>query len=132
MKKHIFFALIFGLFFAACSTHSNTLSQNTTYKILSISLNDILLESPPNATFNIDDKIYGNTGCNNYFVSFQWIDKNIIEISDNGGATKMMCDPNANEFERMFLQNFVGKFNITSTSDSAILDNGNLTINLKK
>lgn len=135
MKRNIFISLILGVFFVACAVQTQNLSHNSKYRILSISLNEILLESPQDASFNIDNnKIYGSTGCNNYFVDFKWIDKNIIEISDNGGATKMMCHPEANEFEMIFLKHLVGKFNVTSLdkADEVALDNGSFTIILGK
>lgn len=132
MKRNIFIALILGIFFISCATQTQGLSQNATYNITSISLNEILVESPQGATFTVENsKIYGNTGCNNYFTDFKWIDKSIIEIGSNGGATKMMCDKDTNEFEWIFLKHLVGKFNVTAIDNGITLDNGNFTITLK-
>lgn len=125
--------VILGVIFIACASHTRALPSNAKYAISSISLNEILLPAPKNATFNLEnDRIYGNAGCNNYFTNFSWVDDNIIEISANGGATRMMCKENENEFERMFLHNLRGKFNVTSAKNSVVLDNGSFSITLEK
>lgn len=129
----IFVALFFSVIFIACASHTRALLNNAKYAISSISLNEILLPAPKSATFNIEnDRIYGNAGCNNYFTDFAWVDDNIIEISTNGGATRMMCAESENEFERMFLHNLRGKFNVTSAKNSVVLDNGSFSIALEK
>ena len=126
-------ALFFSVIFIACASHTRALPNNAKYAISSISLNEILLPAPKSATFNIEnDRIYGNAGCNNYFTDFVWVDDNIIEIGTNGGATRMMCAESENEFERMFLHNLRGKFNVTSAKNSVVLDNGSFSIALEK
>lgn len=131
--KSALFALVLSAVFIACASHTRALPNNAKYAISSISLNEILLPAPKNATFNLEnDRIYGNAGCNNYFTNFSWVDDNIIEISANGGATRMMCKENENEFERMFLHNLRGKFNVTSAKNSVVLDNGSFSITLEK
>lgn len=131
--KSALFALVLSAVFIACASHTRALPNNAKYAISSISLNEILLPAPKSATFNLEnDRIYGNAGCNNYFTNFSWVDDNIIEISANGGATRMMCKENENEFERMFLHNLRGKFNVTSAKNSVVLDNGSFSITLEK
>lgn len=131
--KGVFLPLLIMGVFVACATHTRALPRNAKYAIASISLNETFLPAPKSASFNIDnERIYGNAGCNNYFTDFAWVDDNIVEIGGGGGATKMMCAESENEFERMFLHNLRGKFNVTSAKNSVVLDNGSFSITLEK
>ncbi|MGX2982329.1 META domain-containing protein [Helicobacter sp. 23-1045] len=132
MTKNIFIAIILSAVFIACA-RQNIALPNAKYNITAISLNDILLESPKGAHFSVkDSEIFGKAGCNNYFTSFAWVDENIIEISANGGSTRMMCAQAEMEFERIFLQNLAGKFNVANVKNAIILDNGHFTITLQR
>lgn len=77
-----------------------------------------------------DKRVYGKAGCNSFFCSYEDKD-NKISLDENIGATKMMCDPEAMEFEDNFLQNFKGIFEITKDNNVIVLDNGKMKIYLE-
>lgn len=143
MKK-IFLACVLGVFVAhgagsinedsAVSVESEEiLPQKAEYKITQIVVNGKSLNATSGAIFGIDGtQIYGNTGCNSYFSDFRRIDSQTIEISANGGATKMMCDKKANNFEHIFLQNLVGKFSIAENGSGLMLSSDKMQVMLEK
>lgn len=134
MKK-IAFAMVvaFGMAFGAGSAEKTAiLPQKAEYKISQIIVNGEAIEAPNGAIFGIDGtKIYGNTGCNNYFTDFKRVDSENIEVSTNGGATKMMCDKDSMKFENVFLQHLVGRFSVVESGDSLKLNGEKMEIWLK-
>ena len=134
MKKIVFVMIMaFGMAFGAGSAEkTDILSQKAEYKISQIIVNGEAIEAPSGAIFGIDGtKIYGNTGCNNYFTDFKRVNSETIEISTNGGATKMMCDRDSMKFENVFLQHLVGRFGVVESSDSLKLNGEKMEIWLK-
>lgn len=134
MKKIVFVMIVaFGMAFGAGSAEkTDILPQKAEYKIVQIVINGKATKAPEGAIFGIDDtKIYGNTGCNSYFTDFKRVDSENIEVSTNGGATKMMCDRDSMAFESAFLQNLVGKFNVMESSDLVSLKGEKMEVVLK-
>lgn len=134
MKKIVFVMIVaFGMAFGAGSAEkTDILPQKAEYKIVQIVINGKVTQAPEGAIFGIDDtKIYGNTGCNSYFTDFKRVDSENIEVSTNGGATKMMCDRDSMAFESAFLQNLVGKFNVMESSDLVSLKGEKMEVVLK-
>lgn len=135
----IFLACMFGMFvvYGAGSMESTEdsafLPQKAEYKIIEIVVNNEVLQASDGAIFGIDGtRIYGNTGCNNYFTDFNRKDNTTIEISTNGGSTKMMCDKKTNKFEHIFLQNLVGKFNVANSGDKLSISNDKMQVMLQR
>lgn len=117
---------IFALYGAGILNEDNAVSveseeilpQKAEYKIVQIVINGKATKAHEGAIFGVDDtKIYGNTGCNSYFTDFKRVDSENIEVSTNGGATKMMCDRDSMAFESAFLQSLVGRFNVMESND---------------
>lgn len=134
MKKIVFVMIVaFGMAFGAGSAEkTDILPQKAEYKIVQIVINGKVTQAPEGAIFGIDDtKIYGNTGCNSYFTDFKRVDSENIEVSTNGGATKMMCDRDSMAFESAFLQNLVGKFNVMESNDLVSLKGEKMEVVLK-
>lgn len=134
MKKIVFVMIVvFGMAFGAGSAEkTDILPQKAEYKIVQIVINGKATKAPEGAIFGVDDtKIYGNTGCNSYFTDFKRVDSENIEVSTNGGATKMMCDMDSMAFESAFLQNLVGKFNVMESSDLVSLKGEKMEVVLK-
>lgn len=134
MKKIVFVMIVvFGMAFGAGSAEkTDILPQKAEYKIVQIVINGKATKAPEGAIFGIDDtKIYGNTGCNSYFTDFKRVDSENIEVSTNGGATKMMCDRDSMAFESAFLQNLVGKFNVMESNDLVSLKGEKMEVVLK-
>ena len=134
MKKIVFVMIVaFGRAFGAGSAEkTDILPQKAEYKIVQIVINGKVTQAPEGAIFGIDDtKIYGNTGCNSYFTDFKRVDSENIEVSTNGGATKMMCDRDSMAFESAFLQNLVGKFNVMESNDLVSLKGEKMEVVLK-
>ena len=134
MKKIVFVMIVaFGVAFGAGSAEKTAiLPQKAEYKISQILVDGKAIKAPSGAIFGIDGtKIYGNTGCNNYFTDFKRVDSKTIEVSTNGGATKMMCDKDSMKFENVFLQHLVGRFSVVESSDSISLNGEKMEIWLK-
>lgn len=134
MKKIVFVMIVaFGMAFGAGSAEkTDILPQKAEYKIVQIVINGKAIQVPEGAIFGIDNtKIYGNTGCNSYFTDFKRVDSENIEVSTNGGATKMMCDRDSMAFEDAFLQNLVGKFSVMESSDLVSLKGEKMEVVLK-
>lgn len=134
MKKIVFVMIVaFGMAFGAGSAEkTDILPQKAEYKIVQIVINGKVTQATEGAIFGIDDtKIYGNTGCNSYFTDFKRVDSENIEVSTNGGATKMMCDRDSMAFESAFLQNLVGKFNVMESNDLVSLKGEKMEVVLK-
>lgn len=134
MKKIVFVMIVaFGMAFGAGSAEkTDILPQKAEYKIVQIVINGKVTQATEGAIFGIDDtKIYGNTGCNSYFTDFKRVDSENIEVSTNGGATKMMCDMDSMAFESAFLQNLVGKFNVMESNDLVSLKGEKMEVVLK-
>lgn len=144
MMRKIFLACMLGIVVAfgagslnednAVSVESEELLPNKAeYKILQIVVGGKTLNAVSGATFGVDGvRIYGNTGCNNYFTDFERVNSETIEISTNGGSTKMMCDKKANNFEHIFLQNLVGKFSVAESGDGITLTSDKMQVMLQK
>ena len=143
MKK-IVLACALGIFVAfgagsisesnAVSVESEEILPNKAeYKISQIVVGGKSLNAVSSAIFGVDGtQIYGNTGCNNYFTDFVRVDSETIEISTNGGSTKMMCDKKANNFEHIFLQHLVGTFSIVENEGGITLTNDKMQVVLQK
>lgn len=134
MKKIVFVMIVvFGMAFGAGSAEkTDILPQKAEYKIVQIVINGKVTQATEGAIFGINDtKIYGNTGCNSYFTDFKRVDSENIEVSTNGGATKMMCDMDSMTFENAFLQSLVGKFNVMESSDLVSLKGEKMEVVLK-
>mgnify|MGYP004542710299 FL=1 len=143
MRK-IFLACVLGIFAlygAGILNEDNAVSveseeilpQKAEYKIVQIVINGKVTQATEGAIFGIDDtKIYGNTGCNSYFTDFKRVDSENIEVSTNGGATKMMCDRDSMAFESAFLQNLVGRFSITKSGDKISLTSDKMQVVLEE
>ena len=135
MKKIAFVMIVaFGVAFGAGSAEKTAiLPQKAEYKISQIIVNGEAVQAPSGAIFGIEDaKIYGNTGCNNYFTDFKRVNSETIEVSTNGGATKMMCDKDSMKFENVFLQHLVGRFGVVESSDSISLKGEKMQVVLEK
>lgn len=134
MKKIAFVMIVaFGVAFSASGAEKTAiLPQKAEYKISQILVDGKAIKAPSGAIFGIEDaKIYGNTGCNNYFTDFVRVNSATIEVSTNGGATKMMCDKDSMKFENVFLQHLVGAFSVVESSDSLTLKGEKMEIWLK-
>lgn len=135
MKKIVFVMIVaFGMAFGASSAEkTDILPQKAEYKIVQIVINGKATKAPEGAIFGIDDtKIYGNTGCNSYFTDFKRVDSENIEVSTNGGATKMMCDMDSMTFENAFLQSLVGRFSVTKSGDKMSLTSDKMQVVLEE
>lgn len=144
MMRKIFLACVLGIFVAfgagilnednAVSVESEEILPNKAeYKIVQIVVSGKGLQASDGATFGVDGaQIYGNTGCNNYFSDFERVNSETIEISTNGGSTKMMCDKKANNFEHIFLQNLVGTFSIAENGNGIKLSSDKMQVLLEK
>lgn len=138
MMRKIVLAMVCGVAFVACGAGVSgeskvILPPKAEYKISQIIVNGEMIEAPIGAMLGIDDtKIYGNTGCNSYFTDFKRVDSGNIEVSTNGGATKMMCDKDLIRFENIFLQHLVGTFSVVKSSDSLKLNGKKMQVLLEK
>ena len=139
MMKKIFLACVFSAMFAFGAGNAEgksseaILPQKAEYEILQILVGGKTIKANGDAIFGVDGaRIYGKTGCNNYFTDFVRVDGVTIEVSTNGGATKMMCDRESMEFERVFLQNLVGVFSVVESSEGLNLKGEKMEILLKK
>lgn len=125
---------LFVLIFAGCSATGLKVidMEDREFKISYFVLGDKIFKSD-SAFIGFDKKdkrVFGKAGCNRFFCSYE--DKgNKISLSENIGATKMMCDPEAMEFEDNFLQNFQGLFEIMKDNNVIVLDNGKMKIYLE-
>lgn len=115
----------------AMSVSNNPLSDGV-YKITSISVDGNTLEIPQKASLNIkDSRIYGNTGCNNYFANFVQNNNASVMIS-TAGSTKMMCHGDVMKFEDIYLKNLEGMFSTIKDNKNIILENASMKIILTK
>lgn len=134
MKNYLilFITLFFVGCFAATENVSSKILFNGKYQIISLVVDNVNLKVPENATFNVDDsRIYGNTGCNNYFTSFTR-NNNTIKVF-NSGSTKMMCQEKiVNNFEFKYLSNFEGDYNIYQDGNNLILEKSAMQLKLQK
>lgn len=132
MKKIQIFLLV--LIFAGCSATGLKVidMEDREFKISYFVLGDKIFKSD-SAFIGFDKKdkrVFGKAGCNRFFCSYE--DKgDKISLNENIGSTKMMCDPEAMEFEDNFLQNFQGLFEITKDDNIIVLDNGKMKIYLE-
>ena len=135
MKKIVLVMIVaFGMAFGAGSAEkTDILPQKAEYKIVQIVINGKAIKATEGAIFGIDDtKIYGNTGCNSYFTDFKRVDSENIEVSTNGGATKMMCDRDSMAFESAFLQSLVGRFSVTTSGNKMSLTSDKMQVVLEE
>lgn len=107
--------------------------SNGGYKFVSVTIDNIALDIPKDASFNVEnDRIFGNTGCNNYFTG--------LKINDNGsistslaGSTRMMCHEDViNQFEYQYLKNLEGNFSVSQSGENIILESHSARIILNK
>ena len=115
------------------SKESNAEDLNIRFNIISVSINSKELNAPSEAVLFYNtktNKIYGNTGCNNYFGEFKQ-NENTITIF-NVGSTRKLCDDNANEFEYAFLSVFSDEFEITNEGSDYFLESPRALIKLKQ
>ncbi|PAF46208.1 hypothetical protein BKH46_08495 [Helicobacter sp. 12S02634-8] len=93
-----------------------------------------LLDLKEIATMNFDPsehRIYGVTGCNNYFASYAWKDSDHLEVG-NTGMTRKLCEPDTlMSFEFRLMRNFNGIFSVKRNGTSMVLDNGKMQIYLQ-
>ena len=106
-------------------------SRSFPFSIISVSVDSNEFYAPSNAgLFYEENKLYGSTGCNNYFGEFKQ-NENTITIF-NVGSTRKLCDDNANEFERVFLSVFSDEFEITNEGSDYFLKSHKALIKLKQ
>lgn len=107
--------------------------SNGGYKFVSVMIDNISLDIPKDASFNVEnDRIFGNTGCNNYFTG--------LKINDNGsistslaGSTRMMCHEDVvNQFEYQYLKNLEGTFSVLQNGENIVLESPSMKIILNK
>ena len=107
------------------------LSNDKAFSIISVKIDSKEYNAPSTATlFYEENKLYGSTGCNNYFGEFKKTNNTLMVF--NVGSTRKLCDENANEFERIFLSIFSDEFEITNEESEYILKNSKASIKLKK
>lgn len=132
MEKIKIFLLV--LIFGGCSVAGLKVTdlENREFKIFHVVIDNKILKFD-SAKIGFDKKekrVYGKAGCNSFFASYE--DKgDRISIDENIGATKMICDPEAMEFEDNFLQNFNGVFEIITDKNVVVLNNGKMKIYLE-
>ncbi|WP_372654646.1 META domain-containing protein [Halobacteriovorax sp.] len=107
MKKVLFLASIFLL---SCSTPKKVLTQNILGKWKVTDIQNVTLIKDADAFFNfqMEEKLSGNTSCNNYFGSFK-VNGRQLSITKSG-ATKKLCFGKLNNYEFLFFES-IGKVN---------------------
>ena len=101
------------------------------FSIISVKIDSKEFNAPIGAGLSYEEnKLYGSTGCNNYFGEFKK-NENTITIF-NVGSTRKLCDDNANEFEYAFLSVFSDEFEITNEGSDYFLKSPKASIKLKK
>lgn len=101
MKNLLFLSLIF-LFSCASRVEVKTQSILGDWKVTNIQNVQIPADVKSHLNFQMEEKLSGNTGCNNFFASYK-VNDNKILIS-NSGATKKLCFGKVNNYEFLFLQ----------------------------
>lgn len=86
-------------------------------------------ENKPFITF-AKGQFSGFAGCNRFFGNFTQ-EKNKLNIAENSGATKMLCDPESMSFEDNLLGNFNSTFEIKSENNALTLEKANFKIILQ-
>ena len=133
MKKILIFMIV--AYFSGCATTPNNTKislGNGAYKISEVKIAGKKIKIPQSASFNIeDDRIYGNSGCNDYFAAFSGGVASItIGIS---GATRMYCaNEEDNQFENIYLKNLEGTFNVSGDNETIILQSKNMKMTLTR
>lgn len=136
MKK-IFFILIIGLMFHACSsTKTTTTSNSSVEKPTPTSLNgnwelQLLFASDnnwtkqPSINLNLASKTFiGNSGCNNLTGSFT-VTGNYFAFNKNIGQTKMACPGN---YERNFVDALLKVTSYSLNKDELELKQGEIVL----
>ncbi|RAX54619.1 hypothetical protein CCY99_02325 [Helicobacter sp. 16-1353] len=118
---------------AESNTQNKTNLSDGEYKIISITINNDILEIPQKATFNIkDNRVYGNAGCNNYFGGFVKNDDGSVSFFTIG-STRMLCpDGYANQFEYKYLRSLDSTFRLSKNGKDIILENPSSKIIVNK
>ncbi len=93
MKKFPLLMLAAALVSTACTTSKNGAADQATltahqWKIVKVYDQPAVGEETPTMAFEAD-RVYGNTGCNNYFAQYT-IDGNRLTLT-NAGATNRLC-----------------------------------------
>lgn len=118
MKKLLF---ITSILLFSCATPKKVQPQNILGEWKVTAIQNVTLIEESNAFFNfqMEDKLSGNTSCNNYFGSFKVDGKN-LSISKTG-ATKKLCFGKLNNYEFLFFQSL-------SSVDSFKIEKNYLTL----
>ncbi len=137
MKKYIL--IIISLLLIGCANNANidleSMNEqwNGEYKISHIIVGNETIFAPENATLEFkDNRIYGNTGCNNYFSIANWIKNGSLKVAYAGSTKKMCHEKDINDFENIYLGNLEGEFEMSLEDDKYTLKNDNISIFLEK
>lgn len=85
----------------------------------------------PTMRFDVDElKMYGNTGCNAFFASYEWLNNSVIEMRGSG-MTRKMCTKEAGVFEQKLMEEFDGDFEVKEEEKKLVLIRDNLIIYLE-
>lgn len=149
LRKLYFFvsALFLAMIFSGCFVlnlfdfgPSIDLGANQ-WRISSFSLDGVVyedkdLEQVPTMRFDTKElKMYGNTGCNNFFANYLWMSDKVIEMRGSGMTRKMCASEKTMKFEQKLMEEFDGEFEVseveTPTKEkNLVLKKDNLIINL--
>ena len=105
--KSSLYSILLLLVITSCTSYSSLELSNHNWEVVSIN-NQSLEGTLPYITVNLtEEKINGNTGCNNFFGVIEVVE-NKLKISPLA-ATKMMCPDMTNE--DLFLKHLNGTIN---------------------
>ncbi|WP_127717941.1 META domain-containing protein [Halobacteriovorax sp. HLS] len=109
------------LLFSSCQMNPTSKTQNIfgKWKIVSILNKEVSTKLNPYIIINEDLSVKGNNGCNNFFANL--IETKGIYTFSKMGATKRLCDDQANMMEFMFNK-------ITSSTKNIIIKDNMLNI----
>lgn len=101
MKKVLFLSLIL---LYSCATKVAVKNQSILGSWKVTNIQNVTIPSEVNAHFNfqMENKLSGNTSCNNFFADYKTEEGKVIIT--NSGATKRLCFGKLNNYEFLFLQ----------------------------
>ncbi|MFC3867272.1 META domain-containing protein [Helicobacter equorum] len=113
-------AIMYVCFFWACSTSvkPKTLSDKE-WKAYRLSIDTKVLFAPQNATMIFDtqqNRIYGNTGCNNYTANIQ-VEQNKLIITKRTFTRKLCESQEVMDYEFAFLRSLEGEYDIITLQE---------------
>lgn len=133
MKNLLLSFCVAGLL-VACALKSNLSFENKEFKVISLQSEGKELlykgDEPSRLSFK-GGQFSGFVGCNNFFGSYSLKDDRLL-ISENVGATKMLCPPEIMAFEDEFLYKFKGEFTLSEKNGLLILHSKGLELRLSK